>query len=200
MATQKTENKEKIFFAELLKALVSAIEEKDEFMRMHSERVANASKYFAKKLHLSRKATERIYLAGLLHDFGMVCIPLEIIQKTEKLTDEEMDLIKTHPLIAENVLSGISVLTDVVPIIRHHHESYDGGGYPDGLKGEKIPLGSRLLNFLDSYYSMKSPRPQMPVLSMEAILDEVQKNAGQQFDPELVKLFVELTQAAKATG
>ena len=130
----------------LVKTLVSVIEERDPFMKGHAERVATNCVLFSRQLGLSKMQINQIYLAGLLHDIGIVYIPLEITQKSGELPEEEMDMVKKHPLISEKILSKHDMLKAILPIIRHHHESFDGSGYPDGLKAEEIPIDGILLH------------------------------------------------------
>ncbi len=176
---------------ELIKTFVSLIEEKDKFLKGHSETVASNCVRFCAKLGLPKKEVEKSYLAGLLHDIGMVFLPQEVIERPGKLTDDEFILVKQHPVIAEKILSNLSIFSNILPIIRHHHERYDGGGYPDHFKGEEIPLGARILHLVDSWESMVSDRSYREALSREQALQELEKNAGKQFDPTLVKAFVE---------
>jgi len=195
----EAENRGKNIFAELVRTLVSVIEEKDEFIRGHSERVARAAVAFAKKLGMTKAETDKLYLAGLLHDIGMVYVPGEIISKPEKLSDEEMAMVKQHPVVAEKLLSDLTVLKGVLPLIRHHHEFVDGSGYPDGLTGDKIPLGARMLCLVDSYDALASARPQRPALARNKIREELEAHAGKQFDRKLVTAFLGLLQP-KAAG
>ena len=120
------------------------------------------------KEEYSSEDRQNLYLAGLLHDIGKLYIPLEIVQKSEKFTEDEMALLKQHPVIAEKILCHLGFLQGVLPIIRHHHEAFDGNGYPDGLKGDKIPYGAKALSLMDSFDAMTSPRPQRKALSTAA--------------------------------
>ncbi len=190
-------NKNKQIFAELVKTLVSVIEQKDEFIRGHSSRVATLGVQLAKWLNLPKQHADQIYLAGLLHDIGMVAIPIEIIHKTENLTDGDRALIQKHPTIAVNVLSNMSILKNALPLIRHHHESFDGSGYPGGLKEAAIPFGARILCIADSYDAMSSARPHRPALPREAALNELKTRAGAQYDPDLIGPFIACIQSAQ---
>lgn len=176
--------------SEVVKTLVSLIEEKDVFMRGHAQRVASNCVYFARKLKFSQNETETVYFAGLLHDIAMVFVPIEIFQKSGELDEDEMALIKQHPVMAEKIFSTLTRFKDMLPVIRHHHEAFDGSGYPDGLKGEKIPFGARVLCIVDSYDAMTSARSDRPAMSMEEALRVLVKNAGKQFDENLVDNFV----------
>jgi HD-GYP domain-containing protein (c-di-GMP phosphodiesterase class II) len=178
-------------FKEVVKTLVSIIEEKDVFIKGHSERVASHCVRFCAKLDLPKGQVEQMLLAGLLHDIGMVYVPIEIIHRPENLTEDETALVKQHPIIAERVLSNIHMLKGILPVIRHHHEAFDGSGYPDNLKGDEIPLGARILRIIDSWDGMTSARPPGRSLSTEEVLGEIEKEAGRQFDIELVKHFLD---------
>lgn len=177
-------------FKEIVRTLVSVVEHKDPFFKGHSERVATNCVLFARRLAIPKEFMDVIYLASLLYDIGMVYLPSEIIHKPGAFTEEEMALVKEHPKIAEKILSNLTYLKNALPIIRHHHETYSGDGYPDGLKGEAIPLGARILSIVDSYDAMMSVRPHREALSKDAALKEIHKNAGIMFDPKLVDAFI----------
>ncbi len=180
------------FFDDVIKLLVSIVEERDIFFRGHSERVANLCSSFAKYLSLSQKTSEILYLAGMLHDIGMVYIPYDIINKPGRLNEDELTLVKQHPLIAEKLLSQVNMFKDINPIIRHHHEHVDGSGYPDGLKGAEIPLEARILCLVDSYDAMLSSRPYRSGLNKEEALEEINKKKDVLYDGNLVNKFITL--------
>lgn len=176
---------------ELIKTFVSLIEEKDKYLKGHSETVASGCVRFCTKLGFPKKEVEKSYLAGLLHDIGMVFLPREVIQRPGKITDDEFVLVKQHPVTAEKILSNLSIFSNILPIIRHHHERYDGTGYPDNLKGDEIPLMARILHLVDGWESMVADRSYREALSRKEAAQELEKNAGTQFDPKLVKAFLE---------
>ena len=180
------------FFDDVIKLLVSIVEERDIFFRGHSERVANLCSSFAKYLSLSQRTSEILYLAGMLHDIGMVYIPYDIINKPGRLNEDELTLVKQHPLIAEKLLSQVNMFKDINPIIRHHHEHVDGSGYPDGLKGAEIPLEARILCLVDSYDAMLSSRPYRSGLNKEEALEEINKKKDVLYDGNLVNKFITL--------
>ncbi len=182
---------------DLVQILVSVIEERDPYMKGHSERVATNCVLFSKRLGRTQKEINQIYLAGLLHDIGLVYIPLEITQKSEELTEDEMDMIKKHPLISEKIVSKHDMLKGSLPIIRHHHEAVDGSGYPDGLKGDSIPVGAMILRIVNTYDSMANARAKKPAMSMEDALTEIKNKAGRQFDTGLADEFVKFIQLSK---
>ena len=176
-------------FRELIRTLVSVIEHKDTFLKGHSERVSANCVLFSRKLSMPKEFTDAIYIAGLLYDIGMVYIPMEVIHKPDKLTPEEMELVKEHPKIAEKIMQHLSLFKNILPIIRHHHEAYDGGGYPDGLSGEQIPIGARIIAIADSYDAMTSERPHRAALSPTDALEQLRQRGGNTFDPRLVEEF-----------
>ena len=177
---------------EVVTTFVSVIDEKGEYLKGHCERVARSSVGFARGLHLpDSENIQMLLFAGLLHDFGMVYVPLDTLTKPGPLDEEEMTELKLHPVIAEKVFSNFSMLRDVLPIIRHHHESFDGSGYPDGLRGNEIPVGARVFRIIDSYDAMTSPRAHRDALSVDETLEEIAKGAGREFDPEMVDAFID---------
>ena len=181
---------------ELLKTLISVIEEKDKYLKGHSERVATLCVRFSGKLGLPKQDLEKIYLAGLLHDIGMVYIPLEITQKSGKLTEDEMQVMKQHPIISEKILSKNGVFQDILPVIRHHHEAIDGSGYPDGLKRGELSFETRILSLVNFYEAMVSARSHRSSLSREEALDKIKAKTGGMFEQDLVEAFVEFFKAS----
>lgn len=175
-----------------VKAFVAAIEAKDPYTRGHSERVTSFSLAMAERLGLSGRDMEDIRTAALLHDVGKIGVKEEILNKTTSLTDEEYRIVKMHPLIATKIVEQIPLLADVIPIIAHHHERYDGNGYLDGLAGEEIPLGARILAVADAFDAMISERPYHSALSFTEAVGELKRNAGSQFDPKVVEAFCEV--------
>jgi response regulator RpfG family c-di-GMP phosphodiesterase len=179
----------RLLFLNTIESLVYTLEAKDKCTEGHSRRVSEMAGFMARTLQFSQEQVERIRLAGVLHDIGKIGVREECLNKSGRLTEEEYDEIKRHPLISERILKPIEALDDILPIIRHHHERYDGKGYPSGLMGEKIPMGSRILAIVDSYDAMISDRPYRSALSIQKTLEEIQANAGKQFDPKLVTVF-----------
>jgi len=188
-------------FKETVSALLSVLEVYDSALRENSERIASNCIRFCRKLNLSKEEGERIYFAGLLHDIGMFHVPVDIIHKTGKLTDDEMAMVKRHPVLSEKILSNISFLNGVLPVVRHHHEKFDGSGYPDAKKGSDIPYGSRIVALADAYDAIATGRPYKDKKVIKEVIEEVEKEAGKHFDPELVKEFIQflkLEDASKA--
>lgn len=179
-------------FISSMASLVNALEAKDPYTAGHSIRVSDlADKITEYKYGVSPEVKE-VQIAGKLHDIGKVGTHERILHKPEKLTEEEFNHIKEHPVIAEKILAPFEKLKSVSIIIRHHHERFDGEGYPDGLAGEDIPELSRILALVDSYDAMTSARPYRTAMEAENAIGEIKKSFGTQFDPELGKIFVEL--------
>ena len=172
----------KALSVEVMEALAHTIDAKDEYTRGHSVRVAKYSKMIAEKMGLTDKQCEDIYYMGLLHDIGKIGVPNEIINKPSRLTDEEYDVIKTHPLTGFEILSEIKSRPDLATGARWHHERYDGTGYPDHKSGEDIPLEARIIAVADSYDAMTSNRSYRNYLPQDKVRKEIEKNAGTQFD------------------
>lgn len=179
-------------FMGTLRSLVSAIDAKDTYTRGHSERVAHLSRQLAQAAGLDEQLIERIYLSAMVHDVGKIGVPESVLCKPGKLTREEFGIIKTHPTIGARILGDIRQMRDLIPGVLHHHERYDGGGYPDGLSAEQIPYFGRLIALADSFDAMSSTRTYRPALSLEKTLSEIRENAGTQFDPDLAHTFVTL--------
>ena len=179
------------FVLGVVKTLVALAQAKDPFIKKHSERVANNCANFCEEFKMvGTEDIETVYFAGLLHDIGMVAIPQDLLKRSDSLTDEEMVLIKKHPVSGEEILGNLNYLKDVLPMVRHHHEAMDGSGYPDGLKKEDIPLVARVLglfNYLDNLLFPRSPKTAM---SIEDALVDINDKAGQQFDPDLLQNFI----------
>jgi len=171
-------------------ALVSAIDAKDTYTCGHSERVAWLSKELARKLELDETSIEQVHICGLVHDIGKIGIPEAILRKAGKLTDEEFDLIKTHPVLGESILKDVSQLHPVLPGVRSHHERWDGMGYPDRTSCADTPLYGRILGIADAFDAMCSSRAYREKLNRGEVLDEIVACSGKQFDPDLVKLFL----------
>ncbi len=182
---------EELYFL-TVKAFVAAIEAKDPYTRGHSERVTRNAVAIAREINLSDEEVKLIETAGLLHDIGKIGVKEEILNKPSGLTTEEYDMVKLHPLIATKIVEEIPTLRKIVPLIAHHHERYDGNGYVNGLKGETIPLGARILAVADAFDAMTSVRPYRAAKSLEKAISELKKNSKTQFDPKIVEVFCKL--------
>jgi len=189
----KTELRELIL--EVVRTLGALLEEKDPFLKKHSERVANNSANFCEEYKIAAAdEVEEIYLAGLLHDIGIVAVPIEILHRSDPLDDDEMIRIKRHPVSGEKILSNLSLLESILPMVRHHHEAFDGSGYPDGLDGGNIPLGARVISLFNYLDNLIFPRFSENKLSVADALEDISSKAGQQFDSQLINDFVTFTQ------
>jgi HD-GYP domain-containing protein (c-di-GMP phosphodiesterase class II) len=176
----------------LLHSLVSAVDAKDAYTCGHSERVALLSRVLAQEANLGEHFVERVYMAGLLHDVGKIGVPEAVLQKTGKLTPEEYEQIKKHPEIGARILGDIRQIQDVIPGVLHHHERYDGKGYPMGLSGESIPLMGRLICLADCFDAMTSSRTYRKALPLEVAMTELKRCSGTQFDPALTDAFLKV--------
>lgn len=171
-------------------ALANAIDAKDPYTRRHSQNVTKHAVAIAEEMKLPAQTIEDIRRAGLLHDIGKIGIKDEILFKPGKLTEEEYLQIKTHPLKGEEIIKSLPFLAGATGIVRHHHERFDGKGYPNGIKGENIELGARILAVADSFDAITTDRPYRPALSLQEAKNELNKNKGAQFDPEVVDCFL----------
>ncbi len=179
-------------FMGTLHALTASIDAKDRYTRGHSERVAMLSRQLAEAAGLEPAMVERIYLAGLVHDVGKIGVPERVLCKPGRLTDAEFEQIKSHPEIGGRILQDIRQMKDLIPGVLHHHERWDGRGYPTGLAGTDIPLFGRVICLADSFDAMSSTRTYRASMSHEKVLAEVRRCAGTQFDPELTEVFLRL--------
>ena len=182
----------KTLSVEVMEALAHTIDAKDKYTNGHSMRVAIYARMIAEKMGLTEEECDNIYYMGLLHDIGKIGVPNEIINKPSGLTDEEYDVIKTHPGIGFEILSEMKSHPMLAKGAHWHHERYDGKGYPDHLEGENIPIESRIIAVADSYDAMTSNRSYRKYLSQDVVRSEIEKNSGTQFDPEIVKCMLEI--------
>ena len=179
-------------YLESIETLRYTVEAKDAYTRGHSERVSAYSVLIGKKLGLPKSDLKILELGGLFHDIGKIGVPDSILLKESKLTDDEYSEIKNHPSIGAHILSSASIFQDIIPIVRHHHEKYDGNGYPARLKGEDIPYFARIAAIADSFDAMTSRRTYRNSLPLEIVIDEFENCKGTQFDPELTDLFLDI--------
>ncbi|NOX90079.1 MAG: HD domain-containing protein [Calditrichaeota bacterium] len=182
-----------------IKALITALEAKDRYTSGHSLRVARHARLMAIALNLSEEEQFILELSAILHDIGKIGMPDRILNKASHLHELEYRIAKEHPVIGSNIVGKIDELIEVAAIIRHHHERYDGTGYPDGLQGKVIPKLARVLAIVDAYESIISNRVYSKPKTPEDALQEIAKSAGSQFDPELVKVFVSVMHSELAT-
>ncbi|MDD5097032.1 MAG: HD-GYP domain-containing protein, partial [Candidatus Omnitrophica bacterium] len=184
-------------------ALAAAIEAKDHYTHGHTTRVTNFSLEIAQKINQNSKKTfdnkflENLHIASLLHDIGKIGVPEHILNKRSSLTVGERNRIKEHPMIGVNILKPIKELESSMLGVRYHHERFDGLGYPDGLKGEQIPLLASIISVADSFDAMTTDRPYRPALIRDEAINEIRKLSGQQFCPRVAETFLELCQEGK---
>lgn len=176
---------------DVLDGLVTAIDHKDHYTRLHSEYVTNYALKLARTLELSEETCNAVRLAGLLHDVGKIGVPDAILRKPGRLTPEEYEAMKNHVTISTLIIHGLPRLADILDGVAHHHERWDGKGYPNGLQGEQIPLLGRIMAIADAFSAMTVDRPYRAGLSIEDALLQIEQGAGTQFDPNLAPLFVE---------
>lgn len=179
-------------YMETIEILRFTVEAKDAYTRGHSDRVSEYSVLIGKALGLSEEDLKTLKIGGLFHDIGKIGIPDSILLKTDKLDDEEYSEIKNHPAIGAHILSNATIFKDIIPIVKHHHERFDGHGYPGKLKGEEIPYLARIAAVADSFDAMTSKRSYRDSLPMDVVIEEIEKNSGTQFDPDIAKIFIDI--------
>jgi len=175
-----------------VRTLVSIIEAKDSYTRGHTERVADYATAIAEKMNLSAEEQRRIAFGAVLHDIGKLGVFETVLNKEEELSEEEWEILKSHPEVGAGIIENMEFLNGTVELVLHHHESYDGTGYPGALKGEEIPLGARIIAVADSFDAMTTDRPYRKALSWEQALSTIKSHSGIQFDPRVVENFIEV--------
>jgi len=173
-----------------VKVLTEAIDAKDPYTRGHSDRVRRMSLAIAKSMDFSEEKLENLEYGALLHDIGKIGIKDEVLQKEGPLNPDEYQYIQEHPLIGVKIIEGVEFFKDKAPMIRHHHEHFDGTGYPDGLAGEAIPLEARIISVPDAFDAMTSLRPHRKAMALEDVLSELERCEGKQFDPLVLDIFL----------
>jgi response regulator RpfG family c-di-GMP phosphodiesterase len=176
----------------VLRTMVNVLEQRDSYTAGHSRRVTEITLAIAARLEVPEDQLKTLRLAGLIHDVGKIGIEDTILRKPSRLTDEEFAVIRTHPERGVQIIEPLDFLKDALPIVRHHHEFFDGGGYPGGLVGATIPRGARIVAIADTYDAITSSRAYRNARSQEVALAELQRCSGTQFDPELVALFLDI--------
>lgn len=187
-------------FLNAITALAYALEAKDIYTSGHSQRVTEISVAIARELGMPQDSIDKIRLAGLVHDIGKIGIRESVLNKPASLTDEESKHIKSHCEAGERILTPIVEDEEILKAVRHHHERYDGMGYPDGLRGEQIPLGARILAVADTFDAMTSERPYRAAMSDEAACAEIERCKGTQFDPEVADAFLRIRKSASVVA
>ncbi len=179
-------------YLESIQTLRYTVDAKDNYTRGHSDRVSAYSVLIGKALNLPEKDIKTLEIGGLFHDIGKIGVPDSILLKDSKLTDDEYSEIKNHPSIGAHILSTASIFNDIIPIVKHHHEKYDGTGYPGRLKANNIPYLARITAIADSFDAMTSKRTYRDSLPIEVVVQEFEKCKGTQFDPQLTDIFLDI--------
>jgi HD-GYP domain-containing protein (c-di-GMP phosphodiesterase class II) len=174
----------------LVQCLTTSIDAHLPHTHGHSLRVARIAVAIGKRMRLPASVLNDLYFASLVHDIGITSVPQGLLLKPDKLNDEEFAQVKAYPVMGDNILSGMKPLAHLRPAVRHHHERYDGQGYPDGLVGDEIPLMARILGFADAFDAMRSPRPHRPALTRSQMDDAFAQGAGKQWDPSVVEHYL----------
>ena len=179
-------------YLDMVQTLRYTVEAKDSYTRGHSDRVSEYSVLIGEKLGLSAEQIKTLRIGGLFHDIGKIGIPDSILLKPAKLTDEEYSQIKNHPSIGAHILGSAAIFQDIIPIVKHHHERYDGNGYPSKLKGEDIPYLARIAAVADTFDAMTSRRSYRGPIDVEHVKEEIKRCEGTQFDPQIAEVFLEI--------
>jgi len=190
----------KRLYKSTIQVLSNAMDSKDPYTHGHSRRVAKYSVEIAKSMGMNREQVEDINFAALLHDIGKIGIRDNILCKPGRLTDEEFKIIKDHPVISAQILAPVEFLKDKIPMVKHHHERYDGSGYPDGLVGKDIPLGARIISVADAFDAMTSDRSYRKGMSFEVAIEELIRCKNTQFDEKIVDIFSKIYDEKKDTN
>lgn len=177
-------------YTEPMQVLIELAESRDPYTMEHSAKVTRHAIRLAEAIGLPKKEKEILKLAAMFHDIGKIGIKERVLMKDTSLSNDEYEAIKKHPLLSEEVVRSIKPVAGLMPIIRHHHENYDGTGYPDGLKGDNIPLGARILSIADVYDALTSERAYRKAYSHRSVLRIMMDGAGKKFDPELLDHFL----------
>jgi HD-GYP domain-containing protein (c-di-GMP phosphodiesterase class II)/ActR/RegA family two-component response regulator len=181
-------------YMDTIEALRLAVDAKDMYTRGHSDRVAFFSTLIGRKMSMSEQELETLRIGGVFHDIGKIGTADDILLKTDKLSSSDYEEIKRHPMKGALILSAVSMFSEVVPIVRHHHERLDGAGYPDGLAGDAIPMAARIISVADAFDAMTSDRQYRMRLTLEEAVKQLKTGAGTQFDSQVVEIFLDLIQ------
>ncbi len=187
-------------FVSTVEALANALEANDESTSTHSRAICDLSLRVGRELGLDERSLKRLELGALLHDIGKIGIPSDVLSKPGRLTAEERAVMQTHPMLGERIIAPIDRLQDVRPVVLHCHERWDGRGYPDGLAGEEIPLESRIIFVCGAYHAMTTDRPYRASLAPADAVQQLEDNAGSQFDPRVVEAFVATLRRPRTVG
>lgn len=192
VSNSRMEERQRTTFLRTMQSLATALEARDEYTRGHSHRVSEVSLMIGEKLGFGGEALEELRVGTILHDIGKIGVPDEILNKRGRLTDEEFEIMKSHPVKGYEICRPLMLSEGILMIIRNHHEKLDGSGYPDGLKGGELPLSLRIVCVVDAFDAMSSKRPYRGVMETSMVLAELSKGAGTQFDPVVVETLKEL--------
>lgn len=179
-------------YLDSIETLRYTVEAKDPYTRGHSDRVSEYSVLIGQSLNLSEEDIKTLKVGGLFHDIGKIGIPDSILLKEARLTDDEYSQIKNHPSIGSHILCNAEVFQDIIPIVKHHHERFDGNGYPGRLQGEDIPYLARIAAVADTFDAMTSKRTYRNALPLDVVRSEIEKCSGSQFDPQIAKVFIDI--------
>jgi putative two-component system response regulator len=196
MLTERTSQVQRLFL-NTVQSLITALEQKDLYTNGHSQRVAWLSVKLAEAKGMTKREQELVHMAGVFHDLGKIGIRENVLTKSSPLTADEYEHIKTHCEIGVRILEPLQELKEILPLVLHHHERFDGTGYPMHLCHEEIPLGARVLAIADSFDAIISARPYRPALSFNEAILRLRKAAGTQLDPDLVRIFIQLAESEK---
>jgi putative nucleotidyltransferase with HDIG domain len=184
-------------FVQTVLALANAVDARDTYVENHSQRMAKIAEVICRELNFNEDQIQAVHWAALLHDIGKIGVPDEILSKPGPLNNEEWATMMRHPEIGSQILAPLKRMSYVAPIIRAHHEKYDGSGYPDGLKGSQIPLGARILAVVDAYIAIKDERVYRKSRSHAEAILEIKRHSGTQFDPQIVDIFMKVADVIK---
>ena len=179
-------------YLDMVQTLRYTVEAKDTYTRGHSDRVSEYSVLIGEKLGLPEDQIKTLRIGGLFHDIGKIGIPDSILLKPDKLSDDEYSQIKNHPSIGAHILGSAEIFRDIIPIVKHHHERYDGNGYPSRLKGEEIPYIARIAAVADTFDAMTSRRSYRGPIDIEHVKEEIKRCEGTQFDPQIAEVFLDI--------
>jgi HD-GYP domain-containing protein (c-di-GMP phosphodiesterase class II) len=188
---EKAAHENNLLFINSVRMLAAAIDAKDPYTRGHSERVARYSIGIGKNLGLSEKEMRNLRISALLHDVGKIGIDDRILRKPGALSDDEFEVMKQHPAKGAAIMSGVAQLIDIVPGMKYHHEKWSGGGYPDGLEGDQIPMQARIVAIADTFDAMTTNRPYQKAMELGYVVEKIKSFAGSRFDPRVVDAFVQ---------
>lgn len=175
-----------------IQSLALAVEAKDPYTKGHSERVAKVAEHLANMIGLSDADAERVRIAGIVHDIGKIGVPETLLLTKSGLNEAEYEVVKQHVVEGKHILKPLNFLSDIIPAVYHHHERFDGTGYPDGLVGEEIPLWARIIQVADTCDAMSISRPYRAAFSKERVIDEFTRCASTQFDPNISRAMIDI--------